>query len=174
MFLLPVVAYVLIILISAYRKRNWLEGLVNGWLCFTAVVWGITEMLSLFYIWTRSAVAICWIIVIVVCVFVAYRMSMFKTSLEFNRHKIKEKYIDIWREDRGYLSLILLVSVVVLFFAIFRSQSTVDSLVYHLSRIMHWIQNRSVGHFAAGTDLQIRYPALSEYYIAVLRTILPA
>ena len=38
-----------------------------------------------------------------------------------------------------------------------------DSLTYHLPRIMHWVQNKSVAHYATNIDRQIASPPLAEF-----------
>lgn len=38
-----------------------------------------------------------------------------------------------------------------------------DSMAYHLARIPHWLQNRSVAHYATNIDRQVFSPALAEF-----------
>ena len=38
-----------------------------------------------------------------------------------------------------------------------------DSMTYHLPRIYHWLQNRSISYYATGIDRQVANPVLSEY-----------
>ena len=49
--------------------------------------------------------------------------------------------------------------------------SNSDSLAYHLARIEHWIQNESVGSYAAHFLHQIEYAPLMEYNLATLHLL---
>ena len=46
-----------------------------------------------------------------------------------------------------------------------------DSMTYHLPRIIHWIQNKSVLNFPTNITRQIYSPPFSEYYIANLNLL---
>lgn len=164
MFLLPFTALMLILGITMCRNGSIVRGIVNGWLYFTAIVWGTTELFSLFHGWNKISVAVTWFIAIFVCGYIIFRLKII-----INIHELPRRgnaYRQIWESNKGYLRTFLIFGIIVLGLATLRSQSNVDSMVYHLPRIMHWIQNKSVGHYAAGRDLQIRYPALSEYLVA--------
>ena len=38
-----------------------------------------------------------------------------------------------------------------------------DSMTYHLPRVVHWAQNRSISHFATGYYMQVQAPVFAEY-----------
>jgi hypothetical protein len=54
------------------------------------------------------------------------------------------------------ISLIAIAGICLITFllAIFAAPNTWDSLTYHMSRVAHWAQNRSLGHFATGIERQ--------------------
>lgn len=164
MFFLPVISLILLVIVFLYKYRDWTSGIASGWLCFTAIAWGMAEIFSLFQVWTKWTVFAGWLVAAAVCVYFIIKKSVIK-EIRF-QFKYNDIYKNVWKENKGFLSLILIVGFVIGILAILRSQSNVDSMVYHLPRIMHWIQNKSVGHYATGTDLQVRYPALAEYLVA--------
>ena len=46
-----------------------------------------------------------------------------------------------------------------------------DSLTYHLPRVMHWIQQRSVDHYASNNTCQIEYGPWSAFALATLHLL---
>jgi hypothetical protein len=70
----------------------------------------------------------------------------------------------------------LLWLVGVIFFFTFLSgilyaPNTIDSTVYHLTRIEFWIQHKNVNYFATQTDRMLYQPPLAEYMILQLRVL---
>jgi len=55
---------------------------------------------------------------------------------------------------RPLLAGVVLVLTVTATVAWLSPPQTWDSLVYHMSRVAHWAQNRSVWHYATGIDRQ--------------------
>lgn len=49
--------------------------------------------------------------------------------------------------------------------------NTIDSTVYHLTRIEFWIQHKNVNYFATQTDRMLYQPPLAEYMILQLRVL---
>lgn len=158
MFVLPISFFILLFLLIYCRTHDIFKSVANTWLGFTAIVWGTTELLSAVHLWTKTVNALMWI-----CLLVGFGMVLFKeNNLTFLPENIKKYY----KDHRNCVIALAVFGIVVLTLAMLRSNSNVDSMVYHLPRIMHWIQNKSVGHYAAAKDLQIRYPALAEYFVS--------
>jgi len=68
-----------------------------------------------------------------------------------------------------------LVVVVIFFFTflsgILYAPNTIDSTVYHLTRIEFWIQHKNVNYFATQTDRMLYQPPLAEYMILQIRVL---
>lgn len=62
-----------------------------------------------------------------------------------------------------YYGILLAVALVVLVLSLITTPYNWDSMTYHLPRIAHWAQNRSVAHFATNCDRQISSPVLAEF-----------
>jgi hypothetical protein len=63
--------------------------------------------------------------------------------------------------------LLTLVTIFVMIglVAWFAPPNTYDSLNYHMSRVAHWAQNRSVAHYANGMEIQNSFAPLAEYSV---------
>lgn len=164
MFTLPIIATGLILFLMHCKTHNWVRSFANTWLLYTAISWLSIELLGWFYVWNTVTVSGVWIAVIAVCFY-----NMWKRKLWISISEGNEIIKSFWHRVKQHSFLagtVILFTFTVFFLALLRSPNNVDSLIYHLSRIMHWIQQQSARPYAAGRDLQIRYPALSEYLIA--------
>jgi hypothetical protein len=65
--------------------------------------------------------------------------------------------------EKYVLSLILAVLLITFLVAWFSPPMTWDSLSYHLSRIVHWVQNKSVWHYMTGIERQNSFAPGSEF-----------
>jgi hypothetical protein len=65
-------------------------------------------------------------------------------------------------------SLIILLLLVIVVIA---PPNNMDSLLYHMSRVMHWAQDQSLAHFPVGFEVQLTHPILAELSILQLRLL---
>lgn len=78
---------------------------------------------------------------------------------------------DIWAECRdrwhfrevSYYGILFAAGAVILALSLITTPYNWDSMTYHLPRITHWAQNRSVAHFATNSIRQIASPVLGEF-----------
>ncbi|MBQ1172320.1 MAG: hypothetical protein IIX48_06965 [Lachnospiraceae bacterium] len=61
------------------------------------------------------------------------------------------------------LAILGILSLVLLFGAIFTVPYNYDSMTYHLARIGYWIDHKSVAHYITNIDRQVYSPVLAEY-----------
>ena len=59
--------------------------------------------------------------------------------------------------------LLWLTGIIVVILAFLTVPYNWDSMTYHLPRMMHWVQNRSVAHYAANDIRQLVSPVLAEF-----------
>jgi hypothetical protein len=129
----------------------------------TAVIWGIlvalsTEVLGLFHIIEQWPILVFWS-----AVFVASLILIFRYRREFSV-KPHKPLIDnklAWVMV-GVIAIYMGTTFLV---AIIAPPNTNDSLQYHMSRVMHWIVNRSVDFYPTSSDRQLWMPPFAEYSI---------
>lgn len=169
MFILPICATVLLFIIIFHKEKNCIKSMALTWLGYTVISWGSIELLGWFYVWNKVTVSLVWLSVIIVCGYSIYHNKIWKSvSLD----AICDSYVIRQIKEHRFIAGITISFVGIIFvFAFLRSPNNVDSMVYHLARIMHWIQEQSARPFAAGIKLQVRYPSLSEYMIAQIAVL---
>jgi hypothetical protein len=127
------------------------------WLAYLVL---ITEGLSLFGGLTKESLAASWLLpIIAVGLGLGWR-SRGGASIGLNRVRIPEDKV-----DRGTLGGIAAVLLATLAVALIAPPQTWDSLNYHMSRVAHWAQDRSVAHFATGIEKQNAFPPGAEFQI---------
>lgn len=168
MFLLPIFATILLSIIIYDKEKNFIKSMALTWLSYTVISWLSIELLGWFYLWNKVTMSIVWIVIIAVCGYRIYRHKLWMPLIA----DINNSYIKQCVKRHKFVAGVTLVFVGLIFVLdLVRSPNNVDSMIYHLARIMHWIQEQSARPYAAGSDLQIRYPALSEYMIAQIAVL---
>lgn len=164
MFMLPVLAGICLFVIFYGRNHNVVRSMANTWISFTVIAWTSIELLGWFYIWTKVAVALLWTFVMVLCIIIIYKKKYYVSLKDFAsaKNQIWKQYRQHWLVYTIVLCSVTLIAIA----ALLRSPDNGDSMTYHLSRIMHWIQNKSTRYYGAGTDIQNRYPSLAEYLVS--------
>lgn len=169
---LPLAAFVGLLWLLRPRAAN-PEGAVSGWRAAAlqaAVLWGlalvvITEALSALRALTPSAVAAAWLLVLAASAGAALRRRDRSRGTR-------------WPSLRGWgaidltlLALLAAEAVVLLAVALAAAPNNTDSLLYHLPRVAHWQQNRSLAHYASLTTHQLAFPYWAEGVILHLRLL---
>lgn len=140
-----------------------------------SVAWGailtlLVEVLSLFRGLTAPALAISWAIV-------DFTLFLALTKLYKQRQKsIGSNWGDLrsfvsgarqnWPlEAKLFLAVTAVIAAVLFWIALVTPSSNYDSMTYHLPRVMHWIQQRSIDHFPTGNTRQIEFAPWSSFAI---------
>ncbi len=125
-----------------------------------------TEFLSFFGLVNRFSIFTCWIILFLFCLF------KFKGSIRSNfnfKSNIKDIIYDL---NFLYQTLIGVILIVTFVTALIYPPNTPDSLSYHMSRVMHWIQNNNVEYFSTAIPRQLFVSPFSEYVILHLQLLI--
>ncbi len=168
-------------LISVHRERLGFGNLsvrgafVLAFLAFEVLLLGITELTSVGHHFTAGTVAVAWLIVIIVLLFAARTQITLVVQRDRSddgaRFGLVNRAKRLTGEDRFW------VAVLTAIFGLLVAEGTLypptygDSMVYHLARVEHWIQNRSVAFFATHYLTQIEFTPLSEYNLAHLHLL---
>lgn len=120
-----------------------------------ALAWGVlvvlfTELLSLFQALTSGWVLLCWTVAMLAGAGACLHLS--------KGHVLEVSPIREWKVDRlvlvGLLLLAALIGTLGLI-ALVAAPNTWDSMTYHLSRVMHWQQDRSVLDYPTNIERQL-------------------
>ena len=124
------------------------------------VVWNLwslalIEALSTAELLTVQALVICWgIFDLVLLGFIIY---------EWHRGKRISGLLQEIRDAAYHNKLLWLTGLIILTLTSLTVPYNWDSMTYHLPRMMQWVQNRSVAHYAANDVRQLASPVLAEF-----------
>ena len=140
------------------RDRDWQESILAA-----AVTWGTlvalsTELLGLVHVLQRQSVGAFWLVVLGICIVLVIRRRN-RVSFRFARPQMDGPLA--W----AMLGIVALYMAVTLLVAIVAPPNTNDSMQYHMSRVMHWIVDRSVDFYPTFSDRQLWMPPFAEYAI---------
>lgn len=164
MFLLPAVAFIGLYMNLYCRKQEVIRALANSCIIMTLYIWAVAEFFSVFNMWTGTVVGLLWVGFILGNLWIFIKNKYYVTLKE-STHK-NSKLVIFGTNYPKWLVVMGIYFIFILVTTILNSQNTADALIYHLPRIMHWIQNKSVGYYATNTSLQVKYSALAEYIVA--------
>ncbi len=155
--LLPIFCWLLLLFIRVSRCHCIRQAFLEGSIVWASIAVLVTEILSLFTSFTQTAVAAAWGIAALACVVIAGKS---KCSFALPRLQLSPVLVamSILTLGLGYL-------------AIYCAPNNYDSLTYHLSRIEHWINNKSVAHFQIHVLRQLSMNPAAEFLIMHLRLL---
>jgi hypothetical protein len=167
--------------LSVHRERIGFGNLsvrgafVLAFLAFEVLLLGITELASVGHHFTAGTVAIAWLFVSIGLLF-ALRRQISSTcqrvrSRDGARFGLVDRPKRLTGEDRFWLAVVAVLFGVLVASGFLHAPSYADSMVYHLVRVEHWIQNRSVAFFATHYLAQVEFSPLSEYNLAHLHLL---
>jgi hypothetical protein len=144
------------------RSGSWRTAVVGA-----AIVWGVavtalTEGLSLFRMLSAGWVAAAWIGVVAVLA-VGY---LARRSCPVTPQQVA--IIGRWWLPLAGVAVIVSATG---FIALTAPPNTTDSMVYHMSRVAHWIQNGSVAHYPTHIPRQLHLAPWAEFAILQLQIL---
>lgn len=182
LLLLIVPLFLLWFLIVNYRYRIGFAALsvrgafVLAYLTFQVLLLAITELTSIGNHFTARTVAGAWLVVIAALLFVARTpISGLVKHFRSSRTRtlgVRTQLNRLSHEDWVWIGVVVLILGILAVVGSIYPPSNTDSLVYHLARVEHWIQNRSVAPFATHDLSQVELSPLSEYNLAHLHLLL--
>jgi hypothetical protein len=141
-----------------HRDRDWRESLLAS-----AVIWGTlialsTEVMGFFHAIGRQSLIVFWVVVLAVSLGLILRN---RREIQSALNKPKVDGALAW----GMFGVIVVYLGITFLVALIAPPNTNDSMQYHMSRVMHWIVNRSVDFFPTPSDRQLWMPPFAEYAI---------
>ena len=164
--ILPLGAFVLM-WVLLYRASSQDRGVRISFLC-ACILWGAlvvfnTESLSIIHVLNRGIISNFWIIVCLLAGFLLRKTS----DPDLSRPKAKHTS----KTDDTLNFFIILIITLVGITAFVAPPNNWDSMTYHMSRVAHWIQNRSVEFFPTSMPRQLWASPWAEYAIAQLQIL---
>jgi 4-amino-4-deoxy-L-arabinose transferase-like glycosyltransferase len=156
---LPIFCFLLLWAAFARRGSGRRAAFLAAALTWGVLVAALTEGLSLFGLLTRSALAIAWAATVLAAGATALRRGTAALRLGWS-----------WP---GWLAGLFTAGVaavlgVTLVVALAAPPNTYDAMTYHLARVAHWAQARSVAFYPTHCMRQLHMPPWAEYAVAHL------
>ncbi len=126
-----------------------------------------SEMLGLFNLLAQPYVAITWGITLVLLTWLGWRKGWLYHGWQrlIARLQILNRFTILSLVAFSFISgLLLLVALIA-------HTNNVDSLNYHMSRVMHWIQDRNLAHYPVAYEPQLTNQIGAELIILQLRVL---
>ena len=157
--LIPLFALGILFLVFQEIDKCWRSAILSA-----AVVWGVivvlsTEIFSLLRLLTFEWVFGLWLVADILGLIVYLKFKNIKPIFEKNQdEKLPSVLI-------GLLGGVLFIFAAVGLIAVVSPPNNWDSMTYHMSRVVHWIQNRSVEHYPTSYVPQLYHPPGAEFAI---------
>lgn len=157
--LIPLVSLGLLFLIFKQIDKCWRTAILSA-----AVVWGSvvalsTEILSLFELLTFDWVFGLWLVADILWLIIYLKLNSVKPDIRSNDRSQLSSFL-LW-----LLGGVSLIFAAVGLIAIVSPPNNWDSMTYHMSRVAHWMQNRSVEHYPTSYVPQLFHPPGAEFAI---------
>jgi hypothetical protein len=144
---------------------GWREAFLAAVIVMGAVIAISSELLGLLKGITQLGLVILWLGILFLVLALNWKRGAFKqfslrvTGSEWRRWSLTE---------RLFLLASVLFTAVLFIVARIAPPNTNDSIGYHMSRVMHWIQNQGLAHYATTIDRQLWMPPWAEMAVMQL------
>jgi hypothetical protein len=126
-----------------------------------------SELLSLFNSLSAPWIATCWGIVLLVVGWFGWQRGLLKKGADLVVQQIRS----LRSFDLAMSAFIGVILLALFFVATISPPNNTDSLLYHMSRVMHWVQDRSLHHYPTSYEAQLINPIYAELSILNLRSL---
>lgn len=135
---------------------------------FGLLFFSITEVLSLFSQIDKNHILFSWSLIVLINL-----ISFYCLRPVFHKYTFLETLKPrLGLGSEGWIILsILLITFILGILAILSPPNTWDSMTYHLSRVMHWIQNHNVSFYPTHIQRQLVQAPWAEYAILHLQLL---
>jgi len=171
--LLPATFISLFLLINGYHARqrtplaDWRTAFLQSATLLGGYMVLFTEFLSLFHALTTTWVAFFWALALVTTIIIGWR----KGWLSDGFLALKSGWKKPDRFDILAGTILTIILAILFFIAIKSPVNNNDSLQYHMARVMHWAQDKSLQHYATAYLPQLVTQISAELNILHLRLL---
>lgn len=158
MWVLPILFWCFCLFFLAKRGTEWRTAFIVSALTWGGLVVVFTEFLSLFHLFAKEGLAVCWAVAILVVFTLNLRL------IRAWRWRIPGEY-PFSRIETTLLCGVGIICFATFVTAIVAPPNNWDSMTYHMARVVHWLQNRSVAHYPTHTLRQLELNPWAEFAI---------
>ena len=126
-----------------------------------------SEILSLFHLLSQPYVAGVWLLALLISAWFGWRRGLFSNGWKKLKAKVRNLDWFVIATLVAFSVIFLLLLVIVLI----SPPNNTDSLLYHMSRVMHWAQDKSIAHYPVGFEPQLTNPIGAELVILQFRLL---
>jgi hypothetical protein len=174
LILLPILTFVLIFLALLGQDKNSKKSFSSYGYAFltAAVLWGViviisAEILTLFQALNRLWISVIWILAGISISYINFRQRTFHIAWK----RIQEIRFSSGVLEHLFLTGFALILGALLVIALVTPTNNVDSLQYHMPRVVHWAQNNSLAHYPTAYEPQLWHGIWAETAILHLRIL---
>lgn len=154
-----------------FKKQNEIEkgiftryriAILESLLAISFLIFIFVEVLSFFNRLNSFYLSVCWFFAFLLSSIIAYPQ---RDALSDGK-KLLSQFGILNQKYRWFLFFLLLFGIIpLLFLAIYNAPNNRDSMDYHLARIVQWVQNGNVDHFATNFPQQLYHNVFAEYVV---------
>ncbi|MGK7874611.1 MAG: hypothetical protein AB4426_15285 [Xenococcaceae cyanobacterium] len=160
---LPCISLILLLFIFQDKNNDWRNSLLSALIVWGVGLTAITEALSLFRLLQFEWLIASWLFIDIFLIIIYFRSGR-KNARKSNNQRINNIF------KLSFFSIILLSGVTFIIttvglVAIVAAPNNWDSMIYHMTRVAHWVQNHSIAHYPTHTIKQLYQNPWAEFAI---------
>ena len=149
------------------RLTGWRVALLQAVLMAGVFIAIQSEIFSLFHVLSLPYVACVWLLALLLSTWLGLRNRLL--SRGWKRLATSIHSLDGFAV--GTLVAFTLIFLLLLVIVVIAPPNNTDSLLYHMSRVMHWAQDRSIAHYPVGFEPQLSNPIGAELVVLQFRLL---
>jgi len=144
--------------------------LISSCVLFGLIIFILTEGLSSINQLSPKAIWISWMSISLTLFLINKNSKYYSESNICYLQSLIKRYLSDFANKTTRITKLLIILLIIQFLflglqAIMYPPISGDGLTYHIPRVMHWIQNRSVDLYATNIDRQVQMPPFGEYIL---------
>jgi hypothetical protein len=147
--------------------KGWRVALLQAILMAGVYIAIQSEILSLLHILSQPYVASIWFLALLLSIWLGLRKGWLRRG--WKRFAVSVHSLD--RFSVASLIAFALIFLLLLVIALIVPPNNTDSLLYHMGRVMHWVQDRSLAHYPVAFEPQLTNPIGAELIILQLHIL---
>jgi 4-amino-4-deoxy-L-arabinose transferase-like glycosyltransferase len=163
--LVPILFFIIIFFVfqKVRTTPSWRISFLSASLVWGLLLTATTEFLSLFKLISFWVILGAWVLSVTLAIICLTRLNHVNSNER--KSNLHISIVDISRFDLLLLAGIALIIIIVGVTGWISPPNNWDSMTYHMSRVMHWIQNGSVAYYPTHTLRQLHQNPWAEFAI---------